>query len=453
MSAESIDLGIPGLEPLPALRRDPALWAGLERELSRGRFLRSEGVATPLGPPQVLSGELLDRCRRAVALFDAFYRHVVGEHLRAPGLSPEIQGDPAFDRAVEAEPRSPPLLPLSRLDCVLTEAGDLRVIEINPVGICTVHLRAAACLSRALARRGLEEDADRVDALYAMAVDSFRRFHREACPEAPPDARPRVGFLCEANRFRGTRLTWRRAFSTRGFDFVDGSPEQLSAAGDGLRLRGRKLDLLWGDYLFYFGYQHARYPQTRFESPMADFAAARIQTERLLSDTAVLETFRRRQVAVLSPARAYLALSKALLARIHRTGDGDLPGELRASLEPLVARTYGVAERLGGAPTVAGASRDREALVLKPCRFGGAHGVVLGFETPAAEWAARLEEIWTDPEWVLQEYHPPRRAPDGQVISLGLYNHCGQLGGVTLRAGGSLVVSARRSRLIPVTHG
>ncbi|HVE86468.1 MAG TPA: hypothetical protein VND93_26610, partial [Myxococcales bacterium] len=65
----------------------------------------------------------------------------------------------------------------------------------------------------------------------------------------------------------------------------------------------------------------------------------------------------------------------------------------------------------------------------------------------------RLEAIWDDPEWVLQEYHPPRRAPDGQVLSLGLYNHGGRLGGVTLRAGDSLVVSARRSRLVPVTHG
>jgi len=102
----SVDLGVPGLSPLPGLGRDPALWGELEREMSRSRYLRSEGVATPLGPPQILSGELLDRCRQVVASFDSFYRHVVDEHLRAPGRWPGILTDPVFDQAVEAEPRS-----------------------------------------------------------------------------------------------------------------------------------------------------------------------------------------------------------------------------------------------------------------------------------------------------------------------------------------------------------
>ena len=447
----SVDLGVPDLSPLPGLLRDPSLWAQLERELDRGRYLRSEGVSSLLGPPQVLSGELLGRCRQVVASFDAFYRHLVEAHLHAPARSQGILRDPFFDLALDAEPRLPTLLPLSRLDCVLTQEGDLRVIEINPVGICTIHLRAAACLARALARRRLDEDASRVDTLHGMAVDSFRRFHQEAVPDAPAGHRLRVGFLCEANRFRGTRRTWRHAFSARGFDFLDGQAHQVEASPEGLLLRGQKVDLLWGDYLFYLAYQHARYPETRFESPMGDFAAARRQAERLLTDGAVLETFRQRQVAVLSPARAYLALSKGLLARAHRP-DPDLPEELRASLEPLVARTYDVEDRLRGTLSVAQAIRDREALVLKPCRFGGGHGVELGRETPADRWGDRLRAIWEDHEWVLQHYHPPRRSPDGRVLSLGLHNYGGRLGGVTVRAGESLVVSARRSRLIPVVH-
>jgi hypothetical protein len=50
---------------------------------------------------------------------------------------------------------------------------------------------------------------------------------------------------------------------------------------------------------------------------------------------------------------------------------------------------------------------------------------------------------------VVQDFHPPRRTSDGQFLSLGLYSYGGQLGGITLRAGGSRNVSARDSVFIP----
>jgi hypothetical protein len=72
-----------------------------------------------------------------------------------------------------------------------------------------------------------------------------------------------------------------------------------------------------------------------------------------------------------------------------------------------------------------------------------------GCECAAAKWAQRVEDIWADPAWVVQAFHPPRQTTDGQFLSLGLYSYGGQLGGITLRAGGSRNVSARDSVFIP----
>jgi glutathionylspermidine synthase len=95
------------------------------------------------------------------------------------------------------------------------------------------------------------------------------------------------------------------------------------------------------------------------------------------------------------------------------------------------------------------AVRRRDGLLIKPCSYGGSHGVLPGCESAADEWARRIAAIWTDPAWVLQEFHPPRRSTGGQFLSLGLYNYGGQLGGITLRAGRSRNVSARDSVFIP----
>jgi hypothetical protein len=90
----------------------------------------------------------------------------------------------------------------------------------------------------------------------------------------------------------------------------------------------------------------------------------------------------------------------------------------------------------------------RETLVLKPCRFGGSHGVVIGREAPADAWARRLDEIWADPEWVLQTFSEPMRDERGAVLSLGLYDFAGELGGILARSAPQSIVSARTADLI-----
>jgi hypothetical protein len=311
-----------------------------------------------------------------------------------------------------------------------------------------IHLRTAAYLAEAMAGAGLEEDARQLGALHDGMIDSFARFYREQCA-GEPRPEPTLAIVTLPSRHRGSRVLWRRSFARRGWRCVEGTPDDVRAANGELLVRGRAVDVLWGDFLFYQGYQFARYSETRYASRFGDFRAAPVETARLLGDAALLELLAERRVVNISPPRAYLALSKHLLSWIHRS-DRPVAEELRPWLAAHVARTYAAADRLDGVLSLDEATRRREELVLKPCQYGGAHGVVAGSEMAPSEWAARLATIWTDADWVLQELHSPAKTVAGEYVSLGLYNYGGVLGGVTIRTAPSLVVSARKSAFIPV---
>src|SRR5262249_43634050 len=148
------------------------------------------------------------------------------------------------------------------------------------------------------------------------------------------------------------------------------------------------------------------YKSSRWGSRMGDFAPALYQTEALLGNPALLELFRRRVVIPISPARSYLALSKHLLSWIH---DPARNVAERDWLARHVARTWSAADREAGGLTPSQALADRETLFLKPCKAGGAHGVIAGRETPKPTWEERLREVWRDPAWVVQTEVVPRR--------------------------------------------
>jgi hypothetical protein len=382
-----------------------------------------------------------------VARFDEFYRTVIEQYYEQPERRAQFLANPLFDAAFAADRATAMALPLSRLDCVLTDAGELRVIEINPVGVCTIHMRAEAYLARALAQAGFTADARLLERSYDALCDTFERCY--AAEARGRRATPTVGVVLLANMHRGSRVTWRQAFRRRRWGYVEGRASELRATPSGLELRGQPVDIVWADFLLYLAYQYARYRQTQFASKMGDYSRAETEAAPLLADPTVLERVRDRSVVEMSPAKSYLAISKHLLSFIHRADRGVSP-KMRPWLERHVARTYGADERGDGTIDVRAAMARREGMVLKPCQYGGSHGVVLGRELEASSWAARLEEIWRDPQWVLQELHVPRRTREGEWLSLGLYNFGGRLGAVTIRSGASMVVSARKSRFIPV---
>jgi len=421
-------------------------WAEISARLQGRPFLRSEGMGAPLGVPQRCAPALVEAGRELVRVFHRFYRAVVDCEGALQSEPARLVGEPYECIAVAEGARDP--LPLARYDCVLDRAGALRVIELNPIGVSTLHLRAVSYLGRILQRmREPESDAlaSVIDELRAKKVASIRGFV-DGTLAAPP-ARPTLGLPLLHGMHRGSAVFWKQELEGAGLDVVFGRPDELCIEGGVAKLRDRRVDALWVDWFLYLGYQQTRYEQTRFASKVGDFSKASAAAERLLTLPGMAESLRDRALTLISPLRGYRALSKALLAWIERPALA-ISDEDRRFLRAHVTRTHDHAERLSGVITPETARKERAALVLKPCRFGGSHGVLIGVEVAPEEWARRLDEVWSDPEWVLQAYAEPVADAHGARLSFGLYDYGGELGGVLVRRAKTLIVSARTAEVI-----
>lgn len=441
---EAVDLGIAGLSPLPSLADESDRWWRVHERLHATVFLRSEGTVVSLGMPQRADRDLAGRCGELVRRFNRFFAAAARTYFERPELAPEFLFNPLLEPLLEIDRGAAATTPLSRLDCVLGADGSLRVIEINPVGVCLFHLRSLLYMVRGLWRAGLVDAAMQIDRMAGDAVAAFDRHYRRH--QDRPRPRPRLGALTPPRWIPATQVLLRDAFRRAGWDYVHGAPDALTVDDRGIHLAGEPIDLLWPDFLFYMAYQEARYSQTRFPSAVADFGSTPAQAAAILADRRFLDHLRSRRVVHISPSTSYLVLAKSLLSWIH---DPERPAEDREWLSAHVARTFSARERRGHL-TREQAVDQRERLLIKPCQYGGSHGVRLGRDVDDGEWARALDAMWDDGGWVVQEFWPPARAADGRFVSLGLHNFDGELGGITLRAAPAQVVSARDSAFLPV---
>ncbi len=445
MTREMIDLGIPNLEPVAFVRKDPEKWGHVHDRLHATPFLKSEGLVFEVGAPQRAAAPLVADVRDLTARFAKFYANAVRTYFDRPELRPEFLFEPLLAPLLEIDATAPATTPLARLDIVLGTSGPMRVIEINPIGGTLIHLRALLYLVRGLARAGLETEAKQLDQLTSVVVDGFDRYYR--LHHDRPAKRPTLGVLTPG--FRATNMVFQGAFRRHGWEYVFGGAKDLQVDARGMTIKGVPIDMLWHDYLFIMAYQAARYRQTKWPSKVANYDNAPAQVEAMLGNPLFLEHLRTRRVVGVSPATAYLALSKSLLSWIHDP-ERPCPEEDRAWLAEHVARTFSARDRERGVLTLERALDERTQLLLKPCLYGGSHGVSVGRDTSVDDWGARLREIWSDPQWVLQTFHEPARTKDGQVLSVGAYSFEGALGGIYLRTAPSTIVSARTAAFIPV---
>jgi hypothetical protein len=153
---------------------------------------------------------------------------------------------------------------------------------------------------------------------------------------------------------------------------------------------------------------------------------------------------------MLSPARSYLALPKSLLSWIHRD-DRPVDPRDRAFLVDHVARTYSARDRAEGRIARDTVANARGEYLVKPCQYGGSHGVLLGRSCDAATWSTALERMWNDPSWVVQEFHEPVKTGDGAFVSLGLASLDGVFGGAYVRTASSALINARDAAFVACT--
>jgi len=442
----SLDLGLPEVRALPGVAADPERWEQLRRRMHQRVFLRSEGNLIDIAAPQIASGTLVERSTEVVARFNRFYAGVAAAYYQRPDLRSEYLVNPLLDPLIEIDADHPITTPLSRLDAVLESDGSIRVIELNSVGVCLVHMRGLFYVIRELARGGFEEDARLLDQLSRdMIVKGFLRFANARL--AAPPRRPVVGALTPSGWYRAGHLLYRAAFQRAGYDYVFGGPEHLEVTDKEIRLRGTRIDVLWADFFFYMAYQYTRYKETHFPSKLPDFGKTPAQAAELLADRRFLDHLRTGRVVNISPARAYLALPKSLLSWIHRT-DRPVDEQDRAFLAEHVARTYSARDRADGTITREVVLQNRGEFLVKPCQYGASHGVLLGRMAESDAWRGKLAEIWDDPSWALQEFREPVKTTSGDWVSLGLANFDGALGGVFFRTSPSLLINARDSGFV-----
>lgn len=441
-----VDLGITDVRALPGLAAAPDRWRALRARMQARQFLRSEGNVVMVGTPQLVGGRLRADAIEVVAHFDRFYAGLAAAYYARPELRAEFLVNPLLDPLIELEAESPITTPLSRLDAVLGADGSVRVIEINSVGVCLIHMRGLLYLIRELARGGFAGDAELLDELSHEMVAGFLRYARARNPDLP--ARPVIGALTPSGFFRAGHLLYRAAFARAGCDYVFGGPEHLDVTATDVRVRGTRVDVLWSDFFFYLAYQHARYKEIPFPVAMPDFGQTPRQAAELLANRTFLDHVRTGRVVNISPARGYLTLPKSLLAWIHRD-DRPVAAADRAFLQAHVARTFDARDRAEGVITLDEAVRDRGDYLVKPCQYGASFGVQLGRMTEPDAWRAKLASLWADPSWALQVFHEPVKTADGEWVSLGLPNFAGSVGGVYFRTSRSLLINARDSGFIP----
>ncbi|MDB4955130.1 MAG: hypothetical protein JWO36_2699 [Myxococcales bacterium] len=446
-----MDLGLADVRPLPGVAADPERWEQLQRRMNRRVFLRSEGNLIEVGAPQLVTGKLREKSAEVVARVNRFYAGVAAAYYARPDLRAEHLVNPLIEPLLEIEADHPVTTPLSRLDAVLEPGGGIRVIELNSVGICLFHMRGLLYLIRELARGGFEEDARLLDQLSRdMVVEGFLRFAKPRMTSSR--ARPVIGALSPSGWFRAGHVLFRAAFERFGCDYIAGGPEHLEVTDGEIRMRGKRIDVLWMDFFLYIAYQSTRYQETKFPSKVPEYGQTPAQAAALLADKRFLAHVRSGRVVNLSPPRAYLALPKSLLSWVHRS-DRPVPEQDRAFLKEHVARTYSARDRADGLITIDEVANNRGEFLVKPCLYGGSHGVLLGRMIEADAWRDKLAAVWDDPTWALQEFREPIKAADGAWVSLGLANYDGTLGGVYFRTSPSLLVNARDAAFIPGVLG
>ena len=446
-NATDVALGIDDVVPLPEVASDPARWRALSARMHRRIFLRSEGTISPVGLPHAVSGRLLATCTEVVKRMNRFYAGVAAAYYTQPALRDEYLVNAMLEPLLALEHDQPVATPISRFDAVLERDGSVRIIELNSVGICMFHMRGVLYLMRELARGGFERDARTLDDLVRdTVVDGFVRFATARL--ANPKPRLVFGAINPTNWMRAGHRLFRAAFQRHGHDFVFGGPEHVELTDSEIRVRGTRVDVVWGDFLFYIAYQYNRYIETKWPTKLPDYGEAPMRAAALIADRRFLAILQRRDAALISPARSYLALPKSLLSWIHRD-DRPVLADDRDYLAAHVARTYSVRDRADGLLRHTDVVANRGDFLVKPCQYGGSHGVDLGRLVDPAAWRAKLDAIWDDPTWVVQEFREPVTSANGDYVSLGVANLDGVLGGFYFRTAPSLSISARDSMLVP----
>jgi hypothetical protein len=336
--------------------------------------------------PHFVSPGQLRRVRRAVECLTGVLDRFCDAYPGDPRLRAELALPEAEDELVRLDPGYPRPLRICRLDAFLA-GHDVKFLEFNadsPAGIGYTDVLHQA-LAEAIALPRVQDTFDMgyepmLPGLVATLLDAYAAARAPGMPERPKLALVDIPASPSVPEFRITCAAAGRA----GVDAVHATTEELGYDGATLTAGGEPVQLV---------YRRALFEDLDLAGPLV--AAARD-----------------RRVVLVNPFRARVANNKKLFALLGDPRFSDLVSRAEADV---VAQTipwtrvlrpgrvsYGewVVDLLGFV------ADNRERLVLKPASDHGGRGVLLGVQTPQAEWEAAIAEYADGEEFVVQEYVP-----------------------------------------------
>jgi hypothetical protein len=292
-------------------------------------------------------------------------------------------GTPQAEAEWVALDPGPPDVLLSRLDAFVTPRGP-RFIEINsdaPAGFGYSDRMAGLFEELPVYRRFAAEvpvSYRRSDeALVAAVVARWTAFGGTG--------RPRIAIVDWSDvKTRPDQEILRESFAARGFDCVLADPREVDVAGGRLHVARGAVDLV-------------------YRRAVLSELVARADEVR-----AFLGAYQHRLCPFVNSLRCRLAEDKAFFAILTDEEFAPLmSGDERALLSRVLPWTRRVAERRTvrdgrEVDLVPHVLEARGGLVLKPAHSYGGRSVLLGSETPPAEWEAAVRAA-LDAPWVVQE--------------------------------------------------
>lgn len=371
----------------------PAFCLELAAAMRAGKLTFGERVHCPFLRPFLLSEADEARIRGAAETIAAAGELMVQAAVAEPRLLDRLGVSAAERRLVTIDPGYERASTASRLDAFLLP-DSLHFAEYNAESPAGLGYTQKLCElfdglpAMARFRRGREVSyRTTIDAMLTALLDSYAEWGGRASP--PTIAIVDWRGLPTATEFE----IMRDGFTAAGVPTVVCDPRDLVFDGHSLAAAGRRIDLVYRRVL------------------INDIV------ERAEECRALVEAYAARVVCVANTFRCKLPHKKAFFAVLTDPAWAHLfTPAMRAVIDATVPWTRLVrdeaverAGRAAGLPDLARAGREQ--LVLKPNDEFGGKGVILGWETTAAEWERALQAALSDSaaSWVIQERIPVRR--------------------------------------------
>ena len=331
--------------------------------------------------PAFITRERVDALRNAVASLWRAFQTLEANALRDKSLAAEI-GLSANERALAAiDPGYDDATVVSRLDTYFHESP--RVLEYNadsPAGM-SYQAGQAALMQRlpVMTRFSSEFRLQDLRADIALRETLLAVWRDFASRRGIRTSTPFIAIVDLAGAASGAEFQLvARDLEHHGIPTLIATPEDLTFRGGKLRAHGRDIDLVYKRLL------------------VADFLA------RYDLNHPLVQAYAAGAVCLASSFRCTIAhKKKALSALLDPRHAAWFTREERSTLTELVARTAPLAS-----VTRRVVQSEQQSWVLKPNDAHGGEGVVLGWETDAAQWRALLDAA-QEGDYVVQERIEP----------------------------------------------